>query len=253
MKKLLLLLLTFSLVLSSFALSPVAAADDDNSDKAIEVAVALGLMNGAFAADPGAEMTRGDLIEVVLRLCGVTSAGGAPVFTDLDETHVHYNSIMTAYNMGIVSGFGDGTVRPDDPAQVSHAMKLIYYALGYKEFIEETNNPAMAVSRAKVGKNGDINSTAILTAGKLATLMVEAGESYPLDVQAITRADGGASYEYYNADQTALERYYKISKIEGIVTCAGGMNLESGTRYDSDRIVIDGMVLKKDRVNAVYC
>lgn len=250
MKKLLLLLLTFSLVLSSFALSPVAAADDDNSDNAIEVAVALGLMNGAFAADPGAEMTRGDLIEVVLRLCGVTSAGGAPVFTDLDETHVHYNSIMTAYNMGIVSGFGDGTVRPDDPAQVSHAMKLIYYALGYKEFIEETNNPAMAVSRAKVGKNGDINSTAILTAGKLATLMVEAGESYPLDVQAITRADGGTSYEYYNADQTALERYYKISKIEGIVTCAGGMNLESGTRYDSDRIVIDGMVLKKDRVNA---
>ncbi len=250
MKKILLLILTISLVLSSFCISPAAAADNSHSDNATEVAAALGLMNGALTVDPDAEMTRGDLIEAALRLCGAKPSVGTPVFTDLDETHGHYDAIMTAYNLGFVSGFGDGTVRPDDPALVSHAMKLIYYALGYKEFIEETNNPPLAVTRANVGTIGDLNSTAILTAGKLSTLMVEAGESYPLDVLNITKGDGDVSYEYHTAEETALERYYNISKIEGIVTSAGGMNLESGTSYESEWIVIDGTVLKKDRISA---
>ena len=250
MKKILALITTLSLVLSSFCISSVSAHSDSYLGNATEVAAALGLMDRALALDPDAEITRGDLIETVLKLCDTKPSGGSGVFTDLDETHVHHDAIMTAYDMGFVSGFGDGTVRPDDPALVSHAMKLVYYALGYKEFIQQTGNPALAASRAEVGSIGDTSSTAILTVAKLAELMVEAGEAYPLDVETIIKADGGVSYEYHNANETTLERYYDISRVEGVVTCAGGMNLEGGTSYDSQWVVIDGTVLKKDRVSA---
>jgi len=250
MKRFLALIITLSLCLSSFCISPVSAANESYSDNAIEVAAALGLMDKALTLDPDAEMTRGDVIEIVLRLCDAKLSGGTGVFTDLDETHVHYNAIMTAYNMGFVSGFGDGTVRPDEAALVSHAMKLIYYAIGYKEFIEQTGSIAMAVSRAEVGTVGDASSAAVLTVRKLAELVIEAAEGYPLEVQRLSHGDGGASYEYHNANETTLERYYNISRVEGIVTSAGGMNLEPGTSYDAQQIVIDGTVMKKDRVSA---
>ncbi|MBO5370019.1 MAG: S-layer homology domain-containing protein [Clostridia bacterium] len=250
MKRFLTLFITLSLILSSFCIPPVSAADDNYSDNSLEVAATLGLMSPALTLDPDAEMTRGDLIETVLKLCNTKPSGGVSNFTDLEETHVHYNAIMTACNMGLVSGFGDGTVRPDDIALVSHAMKLIYYSLGYKEFIEQTNNSVLAVNRADVGMASDTNSTATLTAAKLASLMVEAGESYPLEVRVISGADGGISYEYHNANETALERYYDISKVEGIVTSAGGMNLEPGANYNAEWIVVGDKLLKKDKVSA---
>ena len=155
---------------------------------------------------------------------------------------------MTAHRLGFVSGFGDGTVRPDEVATVSQAMKLIYYALGYKEFLAQTNNPALAVERACVGSLGDTNSSAVLTTGKLADLMVQAGESYPLDAQQITE-EGDVSFKYFNAKETVLERYYDISRVEGVVTSAGGMNLNDAN-YNADWIVIAGTVLKKDQISA---
>lgn len=249
MKRFLTLIVTLSLIMSSFCAFPVSAAKESYSDKAIEVVSALGLMNKALTLDQSAEMTRGDLIETVLNLCYTQDYEGESAFTDLEETHVHFDAIMTAYNMGLVSGFGDGTVRPDDTALVSHAMKLIYYALGYEEFLSHTNNPAIAVNRANVGRPDDVNSSLPLTAAKLAALMAEAGESYPLEVKKIT-GDNGTSYEYFNANETVLERYYDISRVEGIVTAAGGLNLEIDKNYSSDWIVIDGTVLKKDKVSA---
>ncbi|MBE7050223.1 MAG: S-layer homology domain-containing protein [Ruminococcaceae bacterium] len=249
MKRILTLIIAISLVMSSFCISPVSASGDSYSDKAIEVVATLGLMNNTLVLDPDAQMTRGDLVDTVLNLCDTKTDSASSVFTDLEDTHVHYNAIMTAYNMGLVAGFGDGTVRPDDVATVSQAMKLIYYALGYKEFLAQTNSPAMAVERAGVGSFGDTNSSAPLTAKKLASLMVEAGESYPLEVQKIGN-DGDISFQYYNAKETVLERYYDISRVEGVVTSAGGMNLEIENNYNADWIVIAGNVLRKEHVSA---
>ncbi len=248
MKRIFSLVLTLALILSAFAISPVSYADDSYSDKAIEVVAKLGLMESELTLNPDAEITRGDLVESVLNLCGQPSDSSESVFVDLTSEHPNFDVIMTAYNMGFVAGFGDGTVRPDDTATVSQAMKLIYYALGYKEFLAQTSSPAMAVERANVGTFGDTNSSKILTSGKLADLLLQAGDSYPLEAQQITK-DGNATFKYYNAKETVLERYYDISRVEGIVTSAGGMNLGE-VFYNSDWIVIGDTVLKKDSISA---
>ena len=249
MKRIFSLVLTLSLVLASFCISPVSYADESYSDKAIEVVAKLGLMESGLTISPDVEITRGTLIESVLNLCGVKAEPAESVFSDLGDDHPNFEAIMTAYSMGFVSGFGDGTVRPDDVATVSQAMKLIYYALGYKEFLAQTSSPAMAVERANVGTLGDTNSAKILTSGKLASLMVEAGDSYPLEAKRITN-EGDVNFKYYNATETVLERFYDIVRVEGVVTSAGGMNLLSGQSYNSDWIVIGDTLLRKDRVSA---
>lgn len=248
MKRIIALILCVSVVMSFFCISSTAAAGDSYSDKAIEVVADLGLMDPVLTFVPDAEVSRGDLIATILNLMDVEITGGDSVFGDLEDTHARFAAIMTANRLGFVSGFGDGTVRPDETATVSQAMKLIYYALGYKEFLAQTNSPAMAIERAEVGTLGDTNSSAVLTAGKLADLMVQAGESYPLETQQITD-DGDIAFNYYNAKETVLERYYDISRVEGVVTSAGGMNLGE-TNYNSDWIVIAGTVLKKDQISA---
>ncbi|MBE7049392.1 MAG: S-layer homology domain-containing protein [Ruminococcaceae bacterium] len=249
MKKIFSVVIALSLVLATFCISPVSYADESYSEKAIEVVAKLGLMEGRLTYSPDIEITRGDLIASVLNLCPSESQAGNSVFTDLEKDHPNFTAIMTAYNMGLVAGFGDGTVRPDDAATVSQAMKLIYYALGYKEFLSQVTSPAQAVETANVGTFSDTNSSKILTSGKLADLLVQAGESYPLEAQQITK-DGNATFKYYTAKETVLERYYDIVRVEGVVTSAGGMNLIAGQSYNSDWIVIAGTVLKKDAVSA---
>ncbi len=247
MKRLLTLILCITLVLSSFSfVSSADSADDSYSANAIDVVSKLGLMDKGLTLSPGATMTRGDVIETVINLCGVDVTGGKSVFSDLEPEHVHHDAIMTAHSMGLVNGFSDGTVRPDDPALVSHTMQLIYYALGYKEYGSLTR----AVEKANVGTLSDLYSTKEITAAKFADLMVQAGESHPLEVRIVSKENGDRTSEFYNSKQTVLEKYYDISRVEGIVTSAGGMNLDPERNYKSDKVVIGEEILKVDKVKA---
>lgn len=57
-------------------------------------------------------------------------------FSDLKKTHWAYDDIAKAVNIGFVSGYEDGTFRPDDTITYEQAITMIFTLLGYAPIAE---------------------------------------------------------------------------------------------------------------------
>ena len=93
--------------------------------KAISTMSKLGLVtgraNGAF--DPNASITRGEFAAICARF-DTEAVGSAPQFTDISG-HWAEKDILRAAALGWVTGYGDGSFRPDQPITRAEAMTLI--------------------------------------------------------------------------------------------------------------------------------
>jgi hypothetical protein len=90
--------------------------------------VISGYSNGAFR--PGDNITRGQLCKVVVLAEGWTLyLPPAPTFSDVQEGNPFYIYVETAYSHSIISGYGDQTFRPGNPATRGQIAKIVYSAL----------------------------------------------------------------------------------------------------------------------------
>jgi len=71
-------------------------------------------------------------IIVVLIVMTVLTLNSTFAFSDLDETHWAYNNVMTMYEKGLVSGFNDGTFKPDDTLTREQFITMLVNALQLK-------------------------------------------------------------------------------------------------------------------------
>ena len=77
-----------------------------------------GLMNGTSAAtfSPDDPITRAQAAAIFYRMAGSPEVAGDSAFTDVTRgpgTAWYYNAVLWAQQNGIVSGYGDGTFRPE--------------------------------------------------------------------------------------------------------------------------------------------
>ncbi len=85
------------------------------------------------------------VVATVLAASGITVVAPAvptkakPTFSDVDEKHTHYESIMELYSRGYISGYEDGTFRPGNRVTRGHAAKMLSQALGLN--IKTPKNP----------------------------------------------------------------------------------------------------------------
>ena len=84
-------------------------------------------LNGKYYPENG--VTRAELTKMALGAFGITNAipEGAPHFTDVPSTHSLFAYVETAYGLGIVSGYGDGTFRPDQQILRQEGMKIVMF------------------------------------------------------------------------------------------------------------------------------
>ncbi len=76
-------------------------------------------------------MTRGQVTKIVVGGAGwVRVTPPAPTFSDVPAGNVFYSFIETAVCHGIVSGYGDSTLRPNAPAFRGQIAKISYLAVG---------------------------------------------------------------------------------------------------------------------------
>jgi hypothetical protein len=79
---------------------------------------------------PGAEVSRGQLAKIVVSARGwAMDTTGGPHFSDVAVDSTFYAYVETALLHGIVSGYGDGTFRPGNPATRGQIAKIVYQAL----------------------------------------------------------------------------------------------------------------------------
>lgn len=98
---------------------------------AVELLSGAGLFNGYADGGfhPDNSITRGEFAAIAVRLLGVDELNGVSVFTDTDG-HWAEGSINRAAQLGLVSGYEDGSFHPDSTITRAEAAKLINGMLG---------------------------------------------------------------------------------------------------------------------------
>ncbi|MCR8644149.1 N-acetylmuramoyl-L-alanine amidase [Paenibacillus sp. N1-5-1-14] len=113
-----------------------------NPDRALTRAEFVSLMDRVFKFDKLPPQTG---------VAKQTKAGEGikpPVFTDLEKDHWAYNSIMKGVELGAISGYPDGTLRPESPitrGEVAHLFHMLMQAS------TKTDETAAATKQAEEG------------------------------------------------------------------------------------------------------
>ena len=87
-----------------------------------------GYPDGLFR--PGVGINRAELAKMVINAFEIDQdLSGAPHFDDVDESDWFYGYVETAYNYGLMRGYGDGSFGPGDAVTRAQTVKIVYDAL----------------------------------------------------------------------------------------------------------------------------
>ncbi len=137
MKKLLSVLLVITLLTLPTVVLGEAEAEGKTVvyDEAQVTLFKLGILDEE-TYDGDAKVTRGEFINKVIKMTGVESIPlpSDNKFSDVTGEHTYAASISMACDMGIISGYSDGTFRPDETLTKEQAVKILMTLLGYEDY-----------------------------------------------------------------------------------------------------------------------
>lgn len=138
-----------AVILAALLLTVSVQADDGFEDvydsapyaKAVEYVSEAGIMNGGSGRkfNPDNTVTRAQMAAIVCRMVGeysVSSTGKTP-FRDIPISYWANGYIQKAMSLGIISGFADGTFRPENPLNFNQGVTMLIRAAGLKEAAEK--------------------------------------------------------------------------------------------------------------------
>lgn len=76
-------------------------------------------------------LTRGEFSRLVVESLGIEASYAGSIFTDVPKTHPYAREISTLVNLNIVSGYPDGSFRPENSLTRAEYAVLFTRALGY--------------------------------------------------------------------------------------------------------------------------
>ena len=133
---LLALVLTFSLSVTAFAaVEDTGFSDVDADDWFAGSAVYVrdnGIMNGTSATtfDPNGTTSRGQIAAILYRAAGSPAASGGTAYSDVAETAYYASAVRWASASGVVTGYDDGTFRPNDPITRQQMAAILWRCAG---------------------------------------------------------------------------------------------------------------------------
>jgi hypothetical protein len=161
MRKVLSFVLVLSLVLGSFSMAfaatPATGFSDMNGEasaEAVAVLSDLGVVSGYPDGEykPENVVTRAEMAVLIVRALGLenyVSGTAKSSFTDMAGYGWAEGYIAYAESLGILSGYGDGTVKPGNTVTYDEATSMLVRALGYTTESLTGTYPANFVVRAK--------------------------------------------------------------------------------------------------------
>lgn len=111
---------------------PLTPFDDmfgyDWAEKAVGVMATLGVTKDIADQSyfPGENITRGDFITMLMRVCKQKSTKTVEPFGDIKEDSYQYESVMTAKALGIAKGDENGNFRPDETITRQDICTLVF-------------------------------------------------------------------------------------------------------------------------------
>ncbi|MDF2935675.1 MAG: hypothetical protein K0Q90_1048 [Paenibacillaceae bacterium] len=84
---------------------------------------------GDNAFSPDRNITRAEFAAIFVRGLGLKLEGAATAFSDVTASDWYSSAVQTAYSYGLISGFEDGTFRPDESITREQAMVMVSRAM----------------------------------------------------------------------------------------------------------------------------
>jgi len=241
-------ILAIVLVLSfTFTLIPAFAAENQaigDDVAAVEFLDALGIID-AKEYDGNKNITRGEFVHLVYLMLGFdepeTDYNGEIYFTDVDADHEYAAEIYTAKEMKLISGFSDGTFRPNATITGTEAVVVITRLLGYGYRAEAKGGyPAgyySVFSSLEMSDGFTMAYSESLTWKQTVILIRDALEE-DLDVQSFGLS--GNVTTKIEKGTNLLNQYLDIEIAEGVVDGVDITNLRGDNTTPPRRIRVDG-------------
>lgn len=150
MKKRFLAFLLAACIACSLLVVPASAA---SSNAAVQTAVTLGGLTSEQAASLSAPLTRGQLAKLLVafsayRESAASQGSTGRLFTDVDSGNEYAPYIRIAVQQGWLSGYTDGSFRPDNGVTLEEASTAALKLLGYDTTTLSGSFPAAQLNKA---------------------------------------------------------------------------------------------------------
>lgn len=225
-KKLLVTLLVFAFVLSTFtvgfaATSSSAKVTDENLPKEVVRAMALGYLKGDDQGNLNLDkpITRAEALAIIIRISGLeTSADlmkGQTKFADVNaDPSLQWATgyINLGVGQGIINGYPDGTFRGNANVTYAEMAKMIIYAMNYGVTVEGAPWPAGVMGKADdLGLFDDVNASPDVPAIRGDVVMMVDNS---LDVAHLKQTGYGDLKQYEEDPDTTFLSKMKVDELE---------------------------------------
>ena len=164
--------------------------------------------NGYFR--PNDRVSRAEIAAMLCRLFEIAPESSVS-FSDVPQSHWAAGYIGALAQMGVLSGFGDGTFRPDESVTYEQAFKMVEQLLGYTPKVllsvgseYPTANVLAAVRLGLAGDLGNFDSANAISRIELACVLSRALDTHMATVEVFI--ENLTSGTYYFTDVTLSDR-----------------------------------------------
>ena len=203
--------------------------------------------------EPKASITRGEFAAMVGDLVNAKdyAEGDKIWFTDVLADNENFAKLSGTAALGIISGYSDGTFRPENPISYDEAIAVIMKALGYRVAAEVKGGWSVGYKSTanQVGLTDgiEIEDETSISRIEAVELIYNA-----LDCPVFRGVSYGAEVRYEaDRNHTVLTEYHKIHKIRDYVNATLVSSMSGYSPTDSTHIIIGDMrysVKKNDYV-----
>lgn len=245
--KLLTVFVAFTLALGGSAL---AFSDTEGTAYRDEAALlsTFGILNGYSSDEFGGDklLTRAELATSLTRMLGYSddslSAPDERVYVDVAPEHWAYAYVYKAYELGIMTGSGDGYFKPDENVSYNEAVKVMTAALGFSQIAEAKGGypsgyKTVATSEGLLSGVSQ-ESDGKITRGNLARLIYNTLHAKCLETVGLKNGDA-----LNEKSRTFMEAYLDIKLEKDVVRACEDISLDS-----SSGIVPEGRFILGDEV-----
>lgn len=139
MKRVISMVVAATMLIGSTAFAFSDMKDTENSVLAEKLGIISGYEDGTFK--PNQEVTRAEAAKIVSTALGFgedkIDGERETEFSDMDKTHWANFYICICVAKGVISGFEDGTFRPDEKVTIEQILTMLVCALGYGEYAQK--------------------------------------------------------------------------------------------------------------------
>lgn len=175
MKKFLLLILFSITLIMSFSFATV---EEDSANTLVKMNLMAGYPDGTLRLENN--ITRAEFATLVIKMLGYNDnpikITTNKVFSDLKSTHWAYNSVMTATELKLLSGYEDNTFRPSNNITYAEVSSILIKVLGKGDDVtgKWPDNVVNMAEELNLNKNVEATHSDKLTRGQVSVMLINA-------------------------------------------------------------------------------